>query len=259
MPSQCSMASTVVAFRVAPLSPCILARLGIPFLTTLHGRLDLPGLETLINMFPEAPFVSISDSQRKPLPSAKWLGTVYHGLPPRLLTPSFEAGEYIAFLGRFSPEKGPEAAIRIASHAGVPLRLAAKVPRGDRKFYRERLEPLIDGSRIRLIGEVDEKNKARLIAGAAALIFPIDWPEPFGLVMIEAMACGTPVIAFKNGSVAEVIEEGVSGFIVEDEAAAVDALKRIGELDRRRVREAFELEEYSTGSCRPFSGSCSFE
>jgi glycosyltransferase involved in cell wall biosynthesis len=118
--------------------------------------------------------------------------------------------------------------------------LAAKVPRGDRKFYRERLEPLIDGSRIRLIGEVDEKNKAQLLAGAAALIFPIDWPEPFGLVMIEAMACGTPVIAFKNGSVAEVIEEGVSGFIVETEAAAVDALKRIGELDRRRVREAFE-------------------
>jgi glycosyltransferase involved in cell wall biosynthesis len=218
----------------------MLTRLGIPFLTTLHGRLDLPGLQTLINMFPEAPFVSISDSQRKPLPTAKWLGTVYHGLPLRLLTPSFEAGEYIAFLGRFSPEKGPEAAIRIATHAGVPLRLAAKVPRGDRKFYRERLEPLIDGSRIRLIGEVDEKNKAQLLAGAAALIFPIDWPEPFGLVMIEAMACGTPVIAFKNGSVAEVIEEGVSGFIVENEAAAVDALKRIGELDRRRVREAFE-------------------
>ncbi len=218
----------------------ILARLGVPFLTTLHGRLDLPGLPTLIELFPEAPFVSISDSQRGPLPTARWLGTVYHGLPTELLRPSFAAGQYLAFLGRLSPEKGPEAAIRIARGAGMPLLIAAKVPRQDGKFFKERIEPLVDGQQIQLIGEVGEEAKQHLLAGATALLFPIDWPEPFGLVMIEAMACGTPVIAFRQGSVAEVIEDGVSGFIVDDEAAAIEAVQRIGAFDRRRVRESFD-------------------
>ena len=218
----------------------ILTRLGVPFLTTLHGRLDLPGLPRLIETFPQAPFVSISDDQRKPLPSARWAGTVYHGFPPDLLRPSFEPGHYLAFLGRLSPEKGPEVAINIARAAGMPLRIAAKVPRQGRRYFKETLEPIIDGKQIQLTGEVDESTKQEFLAGASALLFPIDGPEPFGLVMIEAMACGTPVIAFRHGSVPEVIEEGVSGFVVDDEVGAVDATKRIKELDRRRVREAFE-------------------
>jgi len=218
----------------------ILTRLGVPFLTTLHGRLDLPGLPRLIETFPQAPFVSISDDQRKPLPSARWSGTVYHGFPADLLRPSFERGHYLAFLGRLSPEKGPEVAINIARAAGMPLRIAAKVPRQGTRYFKEKLEPMIDGEQIQLTGEVDESNKQTFLAGASALLFPIDWPEPFGLVMIEAMACGTPVIAFRHGSVPEVIEEGVSGFVVDDEASATEATKRIDELDRRRVREAFE-------------------
>lgn len=218
----------------------LLSRLGVPFLNTLHGRLDLPGLPTLIETFPQVPFVSISDDQRRPLPGANWIGTVYHGFPSDLLCPCFEKGSYVAFLGRLSPEKGPEAAIRIARDAGVQLRIAAKVPRRERKYFKEKLEPRIDGQQVRLTGEVDENTKEKFLAGASALLFPIDWPEPFGLVMIEAMACGTPVIGFRNGSVPEVIEDGVSGFIVDDEAGAVQAIKRIGELDRVKVREAFE-------------------
>ncbi len=218
----------------------ILTRLGVPFLTTLHGRLDLPGLPRLVATFPEAPFVSISDDQRKPLPDARWAGTVYHGFPAELLRPSFEPGRYLAFLGRLSPEKGPEVAINIARAAGMPLRIAAKVPRQERQYFKEKLEPVIDGKLIQMAGEVDENAKQKFLAGASALLFPIDWPEPFGLVMIEAMACGTPVVAFRHGSVPEVIEDGVSGFVVDDEAGAADAVRRIDELDRRKIREAFE-------------------
>jgi glycosyltransferase involved in cell wall biosynthesis len=218
----------------------LLTRLGVPFMTTLHGRLDLPGLPKLVEAFPDAPFVSISDNQRKPLPHADWAGTVYHGFPSDLLRPSFAPGEYLAFLGRLSPEKGPEAAIRIARAANMPLRIAAKIPRGERRYFKERLEPMIDGDHIRLTGEVDDRTKQQFLANATALLFPIDWPEPFGLVMIEAMACGTPIIAFRRGSVPEVIEDGVSGCIVDDETAAIEAVRRVPELDRRRVREAFE-------------------
>ena len=218
----------------------LLTRLNTPFMTTLHGRLDLPGLPALIRTFPDAPFVSISDDQRQPLPEARWIGTVHHGFPPELLRPSGEPEGHLAFLGRLSPEKGPEAAIRIARAAGMPLRIAAKVPRNEARYFKQRLEPMIDGDAIRLTGEVDERTKSRFLASAAAMLFPIDWPEPFGLVMIEAMACGTPVIAFRHGSVPEVIEDGVSGFIVDDEEGAIQALRRLHELDRRRVREAFE-------------------
>jgi glycosyltransferase involved in cell wall biosynthesis len=218
----------------------LLTRLGVPFVTTLHGRLDLPSLPKLIDNFPDAPFVSISHNQRKPLPQANWAGTVYHGFPSDLLRPSFAPGEYLAFLGRLAPEKGPEAAIRIARGAGMPLRIAAKIPRGERRYFKDRLEPLIDGHHIRLIGEVDDRTKQQFLANATALLFPIDWPEPFGLVMIEAMACGTPIIAFRHGSVPEVIEDGVSGWIADDEAAAIKAVRRAHDLDRRRVREAFE-------------------
>jgi glycosyltransferase involved in cell wall biosynthesis len=218
----------------------IVTRGSVPFLTTLHGRLDLPGLPTLIERFPQASFVSISDHQRRPLPNARWLGTVYHGFPADSLRPSFEPGHYLAFLGRLSPEKGPEPAIHIARDAGLPLRIAAKLPRDQTRFFKERLEPLIDGKQTQLIGEVDERKKQDFLAGATALLFPINWPEPFGLVMIEAMACGTPVIAFRRGSVPEIIEDGVSGFIVDDEAGAVEAVKRVGQLDRGGVRAAFE-------------------
>jgi glycosyltransferase involved in cell wall biosynthesis len=218
----------------------LLRRLGVPFMTTMHGRLDLPGLPTVVRQFADAPFVSISNDQRTPLPGARWLGTVYHGLPPDSLRPRFENGNYLAFLGRLAPEKGPETAIRLARAAGLPLRIAAKIPRGERGYFKQQLEPLIDGEQIKLSGEVNDRTKEAFLSEAAALLFPIDWPEPFGLVMIEAMACGTPVIAFRRGSVPEVIEDGVTGFIVGNEEEALRAIKRLPELDRRRVRAAFE-------------------
>jgi len=218
----------------------LLNRLGVPFLTTTHGRLDVPLLADVVRLFPDAPFVSISDNQRLPLKSARWLGTVYHGLPAQSLEPSFEPGTYLAFLGRLTREKGPEAAMRIARLADLPLHIAAKVPTGERGYFKQELEPRIDGKAVRLTGEITDKTKAAFLAGAAALLFPIDWPEPFGLVMIEAMACGTPVIAFRRGSVPEVVDEGVTGFIVDGEAEAVQAIGRVGELDRRQVRARFE-------------------
>jgi glycosyltransferase involved in cell wall biosynthesis len=218
----------------------LLSRLGVPFVTTLHGRLDLPGLPDIVRRFPKAPFVSISNDQRNPLLDANWLGTIYHGLPEGSLSPSFEPGSYLAFLGRMTAEKGPEAAIRIARAANMPLHIAAKIPRGDRGYFKNTLEPQIDGSAVRLVGEVDDRTKAAFLAGAAGLLFPIDWPEPFGLVMIEAMACGTPVIAFRRGSVPEVVDDGVTGFVVDGEAEAVAAISRLPELDRRAVRAHFE-------------------
>ena len=218
----------------------LLSRLGVPYVTTPHGRLDLPGLSGLVRSFPKAPFVSISNSQRASLGDACWLGNVYHGLPVDSLRPSFEPGAYLAFLGRLTKEKGPEAAIRIAQAAGTPLHIAAKVPRGERGYFKEQLEPRIDGHRVRLTGEVNDKIKETFLAGATALLFPIDWPEPFGLVMIEAMACGTPVIAFRSGSVPEVVEDGVTGFIVDSEPEAIEAVRRVDELDRRQVRARFE-------------------
>jgi glycosyltransferase involved in cell wall biosynthesis len=218
----------------------LLSRLGIPFITTPHGRLDLPGLPEVICRFPGAPFVSISDNQRAPLGGANWLGTVYHGLPVNSFRPSYQRGSYLAFLGRLTSEKGPEVAIRIAQAAGIPLHIAAKVPRAERGYFKNKLEPQIDGDQVKLIGEVDDESKEKFLAGAAALLFPIDWPEPFGLVMIEAMACGTPVIAFRSGSVPEVVDDGLTGFVVDGEAEAVQAIGRLNELDRRNVRAHFE-------------------
>ena len=218
----------------------LLSRLGVPFLTTCHGRLDLPFFPDVIRRFPSAAFVSISENQRIPLPQANWVGTVYHGLPLDLLRPSFEPGSYLAFLGRLTAEKGPEPAIRIARAFGMPLQIAAKVPRGETTYFRERIEPQVDGKQVRLIGEVNDRAKQGFLAGAAALLFPIDWPEPFGLVMIEAMACGTPVIAFRSGSVPEVVDHGITGFVVSDEEEAIQAIGRLSQLDRRRVRAQFE-------------------
>ena len=218
----------------------ILHRTRVPFLTTLHGRLDLPGLAKMIELFPTAPYVSISDNQRLPLAGANWLGTVQHGMPETLLKPSFSPSRYLAFLGRLTHEKGAHVAIRIAQATGMPLRIAAKVPRDQRSYFKEHLEPLIDGTNIQLVGEVDDRRKQDFLADAIALLFPIDWPEPFGLVMIEAMACGTPVIAFRAGSVPEVIDDGVSGFIVDSEEAAIRAVGVVDQLNRREIRRNFE-------------------
>lgn len=218
----------------------VLGRTGVPFLTTMHGRLDLPGLPDVIGTFPKAPFVSISDNQRHPLPDANWIATIPHGLPKDLFRPSYEAGSYLAFLGRLTAEKGPEAAIRIARAVQMPLRIAAKIPRAETAYFKKKLEPEIDGETVQLIGEVDELRKQPFLAGASALLFPIDWPEPFGLVMIEAMACGTPVIAYRSGSVPEVVEDGVTGFIVDGEQEAIEAVEKVIRLDRRRVRARFE-------------------
>lgn len=218
----------------------VLSRTGVPFLTTMHGRLDLPGPSDVIGAFPNAPFVSISENQRRPLPDANWIATIQHGLPKDLLRPSYEPGSYLAFLGRLTADKGPEAAIRIARAARMPLRIAAKVPRAETAYFKKKLEPNIDGGEIQLVGEVDEIRKQPFLAGAAALLFPIGWPEPFGLVMIEAMACGTPVIAYRAGSVPEVVEDGVTGFIVDNEEQAITAANELGRLDRRMVRARFE-------------------
>ncbi|WP_050401569.1 glycosyltransferase family 4 protein [Bradyrhizobium embrapense] len=218
----------------------VLARSGVPFLTTMHGRLDLPGLSDVVGAFPQAPFVSISDNQRQPLPGAHWIATIPHGLPKDLFWPSYESGSYLAFLGRLTAEKGPEDAIRIARAVRMPLRIAAKIPRAETVYFKKKLEHEIDGENIMLIGEVDEVRKQPFLAGAAALLFPINWPEPFGLVMIEAMACGTPVIAYRSGSVPEIVEDGVTGFIVDSEEQAIEAVKEAVRLDRRTVRARFE-------------------
>jgi glycosyltransferase involved in cell wall biosynthesis len=232
----------------------LLGRLGVPYLTTMHGRLDIYGLPDVVRRFPEAPFVSISDNQRLPLPEAAWLATVYHGLPADSLRPRYERGSYLAFLGRLTREKGPEAAMRIARAARVPLRISAKVPSGEHTYFKEKLEPSIDGQEVLLTGEVNDQTKGNFLAEAAALLFPIDWPEPFGLVMIEAMACGTPVIAFRHGAVPEVIDEGVTGFIVDSEEEAVQAIGRLGELDRRAVRACFEGRFTASRMARDYLG-----
>jgi glycosyltransferase involved in cell wall biosynthesis len=218
----------------------LLCRLGVPFLTTCHGRLDLPLFPDVIRRFPKTAFVSISENQRIPLPEANWISTIYHGLPQGLFRASFEPGSYLAFLGRLTAEKGPGPAIRIARAVGMPLQIAAKVPRGETTYFRECIEPQVDGKHVRLIGEVNDQAKQGFLAGAAALLFPIDWPEPFGLVMIEAMACGTPVIAFRSGSVPEVVDHGITGFVVSDEEEAIQAIGRLGELNRHRIRAQFE-------------------
>ena len=209
-------------------------------LTTLHGRLDLPELQPLYARYPDMQLVSISDAQRKPLPHAGWIQTVHHGLPLELLAFSPGPGEYLAFLGRIAPEKRPDRAIRIARRAGIPLKIAAKVEAADRAYFESEIEPLLEGGGVEFIGEIGEREKADFLGRAAALLFPIDWPEPFGVVMIEAMACGTPVLAFRCGSVPEVVTPGVSGWIVDDEDTAVGCLDAIHRLDRAACRRQFE-------------------
>lgn len=211
-----------------------------PHVTTLHGRLDIPDLVSLYDEFTDMPVVSISNSQRDPLPKANWLATVYHGLPPDLLRYHPATGKYLAFIGRFSPEKGADRAIEIAKRANIPLKLAAKVDDVDKEYFAREIEPLLDHPLIENIGEIGEPDKEDFLGNAYALLFPIAWPEPFGLVMIEALSCGTPVIAYRQGSVEELMEDGKSGFIVSDQDEAVDAVARVADLDRGECRRVFD-------------------
>ena len=212
----------------------------ITHVTTLHGRLDLPDLVPLYQEFREMPVISISNGQREPLPWANWQATVYHGLPADMYQFRDKTGTYLAFLGRVSPEKRVDRAIEIAKQVGIPLKLAAKVDRVDKDYFETVVEPLLRHPFVKFVGEIGEGEKEEFLSNAYALLFPIDWPEPFGLVIIEAMACGTPVIAYRGGAVPEVMEEGHTGFIVEGLEDAVDAVRRVPELSRKRCREAFD-------------------
>jgi glycosyltransferase involved in cell wall biosynthesis len=231
----------VIHFHIDYFPLSLFGRQKVPFLTTLHGRLDIQEFVDVYSTFPDAPFVSISDSQRRPVPNLNWVRTVLHGMPAELLTPRPVKQEYAAFLGRISPEKGVDRAIRIAGKGGLKLRIAAKVDNADKEYYDTLIKPLIQGNPdVEFIGEINDSQKPGFLSGAHALIFPINWPEPFGLVMIEAMACGTPVIAFNHGSVPEVIDDGLTGFIVDDIGQAVNAVSRLHTLDRTRVRATFD-------------------
>jgi glycosyltransferase involved in cell wall biosynthesis len=218
----------------------LFSRQPTPFLTTLHGRLDLPEHQPVFTTFSDIPVISISNAQRRPVPQANFIRTIHHGLPEKLLTPQPVTPGYLAVLGRIAPEKGVDRAIRIAIRCGIPLKIAAKVDRADEEYYDEIIRPLMDHPLIDYIGEIGDHEKSDFLSGAIGLLVPIDWPEPFGLVMIEAMACGTPVIAYNRGSVAEIIEEGLTGFIVEDEISAIAAVGRLAQVDRAAVRKQFE-------------------
>jgi len=209
--------------------------------TTLHGRQDLHDLKPLYVGFSDMPLVSISNSQRKPIANANFAATVYHGLPLQILKPTYQpSGNYVAFLGRISPEKRPDRAIRIAQALGVPIKIAAKIDKVDEAYFRETIAPLFNQPGVEYIGEIDERSKSEFLGQASALLFPIDWPEPFGLSMIEAMACGTPVLAFRCGSVPEIVDSGVTGMIVETMDEAIRVLPQVLALDRRAVRQKFE-------------------
>lgn len=230
----------VIHFHVDYLHFPMSRRCGVPHVTTLHGRLDLPDLPPIYREFPDMPVVSISNSQREPLPDAHWQGTVYHGLPLDLYTPAITPGDYLVFVGRISPEKRIDYAIEIAGRVGMKLVIAAKVDPADQRYFNERIKPLLANPWVEFIGEVAEPEKQDLLANALAFVFPIDWPEPFGLAMIESMACGTPVVAFRRGSVPEVVDEGLTGFVVDDVAGAVSAVERAAALDRKACRRVFE-------------------
>ena len=246
----------VLHFHLDYLPFPLFSTLDTPFVTTLHGRLDLPELQPVFEPFPDAPVVSISNSQRQPLPQANWLSTIYHGLPENLLTPQpGRKPEYLAFLGRICPEKRVDTAIKIAAQSGLPLKIAAKVDKVDREYFKTEIEPLLSQAHVEFVGEIDESQKPAFLSGAKALLFPIDWSEPFGLVMIESMACGTPVIAFNRGSVPEVIDNGLTGYIVEDVQGAVAALQNIDSLSREAIRAQFERRFSSKTMARNYLDS----
>lgn len=230
----------VIHFHTDVLQLPLVRQCRTPGLSTAHGRLDIPDLKPLFQCFPKHPMVSISDSQRVPLPWLNWRATVHHGLPLGLYSFHPQPQRYFAFVGRISPEKRPDRAIEIARACGVPLRIAAKVDAADRDYFHRVIEPMLDHPLVSFLGEVGDAAKNDLIGNAQALLMPIDWPEPFGLVIIESLACGTPVIAYRHGSVPELVEHGVTGFIVENQQQAVEAARNVWRIDRRRCREAFE-------------------
>ena len=231
----------IIHFHVDLLQFPMFQRIFSKCVTTLHGRLDSPDSHPIYRAFPKMPLVSISDHQRLPMPKGlNWLGTIYHGLPPNLCPYTAGSEGYLVFLGRIAPEKRPDRAIEIAQRVGLPLKIAAKVDPADEKYFGEVIEPMLKGPRVEFVGEVDDAAKAKLLGNALALLFPIDWPEPFGLVMIEAMSTGTPVICWRAGSVPEIVEHGVSGMIVDSIEGAVEAVQKVQNLNRLRVREAFE-------------------
>ena len=230
----------VIHFHIAQFHFPSARRLAVPHVTTLHGRLDIAQFAPLYREFNDIPVVSISDAQRDPIPEARWVATVHHGLPENLLAFHPEPGRYLAFIGRISPEKRVDRAIEIATACGVPLKIAAKVDPADRTYFENEIRHLLDNPLVEFIGEIGESQKAAFLGGASALLFPIDWPEPFGLVMIEALACGTPVVAFRGGSVVEVIDEGVTGFVVDRMADAIEATRNVQRLSRQQCRATFE-------------------
>ncbi len=230
----------IIHFHIDYLHFPLSRRTTVPHLTTLHGRLNIPDLVPLYHEFREIPVVSISHDQRTPLPWLNFQGTVYHGLPENLLSFHERPGQYLAFLGRISPEKGIEQAIQIARRAGMEIKIAAKVDPVDQAYYDAVIRPLLDKPGVEYIGEIGDDAKGAFLGHAYALLFPIDWPEPFGLVMIEALACGTPVIAYRRGSVPEVLDDGLTGFIVDDLEGAVQAVERVATLSRRQCRQVFE-------------------
>lgn len=230
----------LIHFHIDYLHFPITRMVGWNHVTTLHGRLDLPDLIPLHKEFSDLPLISISMSQRKPLPFVNWVGTVLHGIPIDLLEFNSRPKGYLAFCGRICPEKRVDRAIEISLRAGLPLKIAAKVDPTNRDYFYSDIEPLLHQPGIEFIGEINDRQKSDFLGNARALLFPIDWPEPFGLVMIEAMACGTPVIAYRNGSVEEVLEKGVTGYIVDNVTEAVEAVAKVGSLDRRKCREVFE-------------------
>ncbi|MGB2633166.1 MAG: glycosyltransferase family 4 protein [Candidatus Acidiferrum sp.] len=221
--------------------------LQLPAVTTLHGRLDMPDLLPLYRQFDRQPLVSISQAQRQPLGRVNWIGNVYHGLPRNLYRPQLNPDQYLAFLGRISPEKRPDRAIRIAMKAQMPLKIAAKIDDVDRQYFETEIEPLLREPGVEFLGEINEAQKGAFLGNAYAYLFPIDWPEPFGLTMIESMACGTPTIAFRCGSVPEIIDDGITGFIVNSEEEAVKALQRVATLNRAKCRATFD---HRFTSCR---------
>ena len=218
----------------------LFSRQQTPFITTLHGRLDLPEHQVVFATFPSIPVISISDAQRRPVPGAGWIRTIHHGLPARLLMPQPVRPAYFAFLGRISPEKAVDRAVCIAKRSGVPLKIAAKVDAVDRDYFESEIRKLLTPPDVEFVGEISDREKSNFLSGAIALLAPIAWPEPFGLVLIEAMACGTPVIAFNRGSVPEIVEDGLTGFVVENDEGAVAAASRLSRLSRRAVRQRFE-------------------
>ena len=230
----------IIHFHIDYLHFSLSRREELPQLTTLHGRLDVPDLVPLYREFSEMPVVSISDAQRAPLPWLNWQGTVHHGMPEDRFVPCLEPGKYLAVLGRISPEKGVDRAIEIALRAEMPLKIAAKVDKNDREYFETKIEPMLDNELIEFIGEIGDLEKNEFLGNAAALLFPINWSEPFGIVLIEAMACGLPVIAYPLGSVPEIIEDGTSGFLVENIDEAVHAVRDLSRINRQKCRKAFE-------------------